>query len=127
MQASRITFHVSALTPHRTMNTNVFSNTAPPEGVSAEPRGLIAVLIALLLALRNYLKRKLTPQPELLSRAEFCLEMRDLSDRMHADHLALLEKLAANHRELLAALEHQGTRISALEADFARLDERTTK
>ena len=48
-------------------------------------------------------------------------------DRMHADHLAILEKLDANHRELLAALERQATRINALEAGLARVDERTRK
>ena len=46
---------------------------------------------------------------------------------MHANHLALLEKLDANHRELLAALERQATRINALEAGLARVDERTRK
>jgi hypothetical protein len=35
--------------------------------------------------------------------------------------------LDANHRELLAALERLATRINALEAGFARLDERTRK
>jgi hypothetical protein len=83
--------------------------------------------VALLLAAATYLKRKVAGQPELMSRAEFCKEMRDLSDRIHADHLGLLEKLDANHRELLAALERQATRINALEAGFARLDERTRK
>ena len=57
--------------------------------------------------------------------AELCQAMRDISDRIHTDHLSLLEKLDSNHRELLAALERQGNRISALEAGFARLDERT--
>jgi hypothetical protein len=46
---------------------------------------------------------------------------------MHADHLALLEKLDLNHRELLAALEQQATRINALETGLARVDERTRK
>ena len=110
------------------MNTNFLSDAASPEGVSTEPRGVIAALMAAgCLALRKYLKRKVANQPELLSRADFCAAMRDLSDRMHADHVALLEKLHAHHRELLAALERQGAHISALEAGFARLDERTSK
>jgi hypothetical protein len=46
---------------------------------------------------------------------------------MHADQLALFEKLDANHRELLAALERQATRINALGAGLARVDERTRK
>jgi hypothetical protein len=60
-----------------------------------------------------------------MSRADFYAEMLDLRERLHGNHLALLEKLHSNHRELLAALERQGTRISTLEAGFARLDERT--
>jgi len=32
-----------------------------------------------------------------------------------------------NHRELLAVLERQPTRVNALEAGLARLDERTRK
>ena len=110
------------------MNTNILSNTVTPDGVSPEPRSLKAALVAaLLLAARRYLKRKPAAQPELLGRAEFAAEMRNVSERIHADHLALLEKLEANHRELLAALERQSVRISSLEAGFARLDERTTK
>ena len=109
------------------MSTNLLSESAPPNGVSAEPCGFFAALVALLLAGATYLKRKVAGQPELMSRADCCAAMRDLSDRGHADHLALLDKLDSNHRELLAALERQGTRISALEAGFARLDERTAR
>ena len=109
------------------MNTNLLSESAASNGVSAEPCGLFAALVALLLAAATYLKRKVASQPELMSRAEFCKEMRDMSDRGHADHLALLDKLHKNHRELLAALERHAARISTLEAGFARLDERTRK
>jgi hypothetical protein len=48
--------------------------------------------------------------------------MRDLSDRIHADHLGLLEKLDANHRELLAALERQAARINGVEVGLARME-----
>jgi hypothetical protein len=82
---------------------------------------------AFLVAVRQYLKRKAAARGDAISRAEFCAAMRDISDRIHADHLALLEKLGANHGELLAALERQASRINALEAGFARLDERTRK
>ena len=67
------------------------------------------------------------PSPSLVSRAEFYAEMLATRERMHANHLAMLEKLDANHRELLAALERQATRINALEAGLARVDERTRK
>ena len=62
-----------------------------------------------------------------ISRAEFCAEMLATRERFHTNHLAILEKLDANHRELLAALERQATRINALEAGLARVDERTRK
>jgi D-alanyl-D-alanine dipeptidase len=89
-------------------------------------RGVLAgFLTAVVLALRNYLKRKAAGKAELVTRAELCAEMREISERIHADHLALLEKLDSNHRELLAALERQAGRISALECGLARVDERT--
>jgi len=108
------------------MSTNLLSNTAPSEGLSSGPRGLLAALVALLLALATYLKRKVVGQPELMNRVEFCNEMREIGDRIHADHLVLLEKLDTNHRELLAALARQGARIGALEVAVGRLDERTS-
>jgi hypothetical protein len=66
-------------------------------------------------------------KPEHVSRAEFCAEMLSTRERFHINHLAMLEKLDANHRELLTALERLATRISALEAGLARVDERTRK
>jgi hypothetical protein len=110
------------------MNTNIFSQAPAPDAIPGEPRGLVVGAVATcLLAARQYLKRKCAARADLVTRAEFCAEMRDISDRIHADHLALLEKLGSNHRELLAALERQGTRINGLEAGLARLDERTRK
>ncbi len=108
------------------MNTNILAEPAAPDA-GAEPRGLLAALVALLLLALRYLKRKLAPLPDAVTRAELCQAMRDISDRSHADHLSLLEKLDSNHRELLAALERQGNRISALEAGVARLDERARR
>ena len=75
-------------------------------------------------------KKFLTPnrrKPEPMGRADFYAELAALKDQIHAGHLAILEKLDANHRELLAALERQATRISALESGLARVDERTSK
>ena len=63
-----------------------------------------------------------------MGRADFYAEMlAALEDQIHASHLAILDKLDANHRELLAALERQATRINALESGLARVDERTSK
>ena len=110
------------------MSTNILSDAAPPMDVPSGIRGLlVALLTAVLLAVRKHLKHKAASQSELMSRADFLAGMREMGDRIHANHLALLEKLDTNHRELLAALERQGSRISGLEAGFARLDERTRK
>jgi hypothetical protein len=62
-----------------------------------------------------------------MSRADFYAELVALKDQIHAGHLAILEKLDTDHRELLAALERQGTRINTLEASLARVDERTKR
>ncbi len=73
-------------------------------------------------------KKLLSPKaakPEHLSRAEFYAETMATRERINATHLAILEKLDANHRELLAALERQASRINVLEAGLARVDERT--
>ena len=108
------------------MSTNLFSEAVPPHADSAEPRGIIAALVAtFILAVRNYLKRKAAARSEAISKDEFFPAMLAINDRTHSDHLALLDKLEANHRELLAALDRQATRVNALEAGLARLDERT--
>jgi predicted RNase H-like nuclease (RuvC/YqgF family) len=76
------------------------------------------------------MKKLLSPKqakPEHVSRAEFYAEMMATRERINATHLAILEKLDANHRELLAALERLATRINTLEASLARVDERTRK
>jgi len=108
------------------MDTNLLSTAASPEDASTGIRGVLAGLMAaIILALRNHLKRKAGSKAELVSRAEFCAEMREMCERIHAYHLALLEKLDTNHRELLAAMERQGSRISELACGLARVDERT--
>jgi hypothetical protein len=48
-------------------------------------------------------------------------------ERINATHLAILDKLDANHRELLGALDRQVSRINAVETGLARVDERTRK
>jgi len=108
------------------MNTNIHSEIASPRSITGEGWAAIAGAIgsAFLLA-----KKLLSPKPasksELVSRADFYAEMLATRERINTTHLAILEKLDANHRELLAALERQGTRINALESGLARVDERT--
>jgi hypothetical protein len=107
------------------MSTNLTSPISASRSITGEGWAAIAGAVgsAFLLA-----KKVLSPKhakPELMSRADFLAEMLDVRERLHANHLALLEKLDGNHRELLAAMERQSARTSALEAGFARLDERT--
>jgi hypothetical protein len=109
------------------MNTNLNSQAPSPRAVSGEGWATIAGVIGSTLL---FAKKFLTPKaakPELMSRADFYAELLTLKDHMHATHLAILEKLDANHRELLAALDRQVSRINALETGLARVDERTRK
>jgi hypothetical protein len=109
------------------MNTNLNTQIPTARSITGEGWAAIAGAIGSAFLL---LKKVLSPKPakpELMSRADFYAELLDVRERLNANHLALLEKLDGNHRQLLAAIERQGTRISGLEADFARLDERTRK
>jgi hypothetical protein len=107
------------------MSTNLNTTIPAPRSITGEGWAAIAGTIgSAFLVARKVLSPK-HAKPELMSRADFLAEMLDIRERLHANQLALLEKLDANHRELLAALERQSTRTSTLEAGFARLDERT--
>ena len=109
------------------MNTNLQSQIPAARTISGEGWAAIGGAIGSALLVAKKLLSPKAAKPDLLSRAEFYAELLALKDQMHANHLALLEKLDANHRELLAALERQATRINALEAGLARVDERTRK
>jgi hypothetical protein len=107
------------------MNPNLNSPIPAPRVISGEGWAAIigAIGSAFLLA-----KKLLSPKPakpEQVSRAEFYAEMLTTREHINATHLAMLEKLDANHRELLAALERHGARINAVESGLARVDERT--
>jgi hypothetical protein len=109
------------------MNTNLQSQIPSPRLISGE--GWAAIIGAIGSAFL-LVKKLVTPKPakpEHVSRAEFCAEMLATRERFHTNHLAILEKLDANHRELLAALERLAARINALESGLARVDERTRK
>jgi hypothetical protein len=107
------------------MNTN--PQIASPRGLSGEGWAAIAGAVGSAFLLAKKLLGPRPAKPELMSRADFYAEMLEVRDRMQANHLALLEKLDGNHRELLAALERQGARVSALEVAVGRLDERTKR
>jgi hypothetical protein len=109
------------------MNTNLSSQVPAARSISGEGWAAIGGAIGSALVLAKKLLSPKPAKPELMSRADFYAEVVLLKDQMHADHLALLEKLDANQRELLAALERQAGRISALESGVARVDERTRR
>ena len=109
------------------MNTNLQSQIPSPRAISGEGwAAIIGAIGSAFLLVKKLLSPK-PAKPEHVSRAEFCAETLATRERLHTNHLAMLEKLDANHRELLAALERLATRINALEAGLARVDERTRK
>ena len=100
---------------------------ASPRSISGEGwAAIIGAIGSAFLLVKKVVSPK-PAKPELVSRAEFCVEMLATRERINATHLAVLEKLDANHRELLAALERQSSRINAVETGLARVDERTRK
>jgi hypothetical protein len=109
------------------MNTNLNTQIASPRTISGEGWAAIAGAIGSAFLLPKKLLGPKAAKPELMSRGDFYAEMLDVQERLNANHLTLLEKLDTNHRELLAALERQASRINALEAGLARVDERRRK
>ena len=105
------------------MNTN--SQVSASRSLTGEGWAAIAGAVGSAFLLAKKLLGPKPAKPEMMSRADFYAEMLDIRERLHAHHLALLEKFDRNHRELLSALERQGARVSTLEARVARLDERT--
>jgi hypothetical protein len=105
------------------MNTNLNAQIPAAHSLSGEGT-VIGVVGAVALLLKKLLSSK-PPKPEPMGRADFYAELAALKDQIHTGQLAILEKLDTNHRELLAALDRQVTRINALESAFARVDERT--
>ena len=107
------------------MNTSL--NAPIPAAHSLTGEGtVIGAVGAVALLLKKLLSSK-PVKPEPMGRADFYAELAALKDHVHTGHLAILEKLDANHRELLAAMERQATRINALESGLTRVDERTSK
>jgi hypothetical protein len=96
-----------------------------PRAISGEGWAAVAGVVGSALLLAKKLVSPKPPKVEPVSRAEFYAEMMATRERINATHLAILEKLDANQRELLAGLERQSNRINGLETGLARVDERT--
>ena len=109
------------------MNTDIHTQIPSPRSLTSEGWAAIAGAIGSALLLTKKLLSPKSGKPELMSRADFYAELAALKDHIHAGHLAILDKLDANHRELLAALDRQASRINTLETGLARVDERTGK
>ena len=107
------------------MNTNIHSQIECPRSISGEST-VIGVVGAVILLMKKLLTAK-PAKPEPMGRSDFYAELAALKDHIHTGHLAILEKLDTNHRELLAALERQTGRLNTLESVLARVDERTSK
>ena len=107
------------------MDTNLNSQMGSPRAISGEGWATIAGVIGSALLLAKKLVGSKPAKVEPVSRAEFYAEMMATRERINATHLAIWEKLDANHRELLTGLERQGSRINGLETGLARVDERT--
>ncbi len=109
------------------MSTNLNPQIPSPRSLSSEGWATaVGIIGSALLIARKFLTPK-AAKPKPMSRADFYAELVVLKDHIHAGHLAIIEKLNANHRELLAALDRQATRVDALESGLARVDERTRK
>ena len=89
------------------MNTNLNSTIPSARAISGEGWAAIAGAVGSAVLLAKKLFSPKGPKPDHISRADFYAEMLAIKDRMHADHLALLEKLDINHREMLSALERK--------------------
>ena len=104
------------------MSTNLNTGT---RGLSGEGwAALVGVLGSAVLVAKKLLSAK-PPKVEHVSRADFYAESMAVRERLNSTHLALLEKLEANHREALAVLELHSLRIARVEAAVARVEERT--
>ncbi len=75
---------------------------------------------------------RVSSQSEFLSREEFRLfqgsaekELTALRDRIDSRHLAVMEAIDKLRKDLLAEDHQRQARLSAIEASWARLDERT--
>jgi hypothetical protein len=101
-------------------------NNSSLRSVPAEAWAAItALLTGAAVIAKKLLPHRLPPKPEYVTRAEFHQEMTSLRDRIADSHLAMTDKLDAHHKELLAALDNQVTRINDLASGLARVDERT--
>ncbi len=102
------------------------SPPSTPASTSSETwAAILAALGSAALIAKKLLARWRPPRPDYITRAEFHHQLSALRDRIEATHISITDKLDANHRELLAAVDRQVARINTLETATARLDERT--
>ena len=109
------------------MNTDIHAQIPSPRSLTSEGWVAVGGAIGSALIVAKKLLSSKPAKPEPMGRADFYAELAALKDHIHTGHLAILDKLDANHRELLAALERRATRVNAVESGLARVDERTSR
>jgi len=96
---------------------------------AASTTAILTALIAAAAALAKKFLPRSKPKPEYITRAEFHSGLDSVRDRIGASYLALADKIAKQHNQVLTTLDRQGEtferRLDALDSAVARLDERT--
>jgi hypothetical protein len=92
------------------MNTDIHTQIPSRRSLTSEEWVAIGGASGSALLLAKKLLGAKPAKPELMSRADFYAELAALKNHTHAGHLAILEKLDVNHRELLGALLQEHTR-----------------
>ena len=91
--------------------------------------GVAAAIGAVAVLARKIVSRRKAARESAVTRAEFKTETESIRHRVTASHRALTEELRSTRKEVLAAIAEQGSaferRIDLLEANMARMDERT--
>ena len=104
------------------MNGNLNSSVSGVRGISGEGWAALAGVVGSVVLLLKKAWRAKEGRAEHITRSECCAATLATRERINEMHLAVLEKLEANQREVLAAFERQAERLGALEMAVARLE-----
>src|ERR1017187_9618868 len=110
------------------MNTTLQSPIPSPRPITGEGWAAIAGAIgSAFLLVKKLVRPKPASKPELVSPADFYAETPATPARLPATPRAIREKGDDKHREPLAVLDRQGTRINAREPGPARVNKPTNR
>jgi hypothetical protein len=115
--------------PKLIIQPSVIAMLAQISTAASATAGIVIALVTGAAAVAKKYIRRQKPKAEYITRAEFQHEMSATRDRIGAGYLALADKLDANHKESLSALDRLAVmteqRLDRLETGLARVDERT--